>query len=81
MARSKEAMEELLKALNENANEVGLGITQEKTKYDYLEINLKSSNINRDINVKMGPLYFERVQTFIFLGSIVKDKNKKAMKF
>ena len=33
MARSKKAMEESLKALNENANKVGLSINQEKTKY------------------------------------------------
>jgi hypothetical protein len=33
MARSKKAMEELLKVLYEKANEAGLGINQEKTKY------------------------------------------------
>ena len=32
-ARSKKAMEELLKALNEKANEVGLSSRQEKAKY------------------------------------------------
>ena len=41
MARSKKAMEESLKALNENANEVGLSINQEKTKY--LEIKTKEA--------------------------------------
>jgi len=63
MARSKQAMEELLKALKENANEVGLSINQEKTKY--LEINVKRSNINRNTNVKMRQNNFERVQTSI----------------
>lgn len=52
MARNKKAMEELLKALNEKANEVGLSITQEKTKY--LEHNAKRSNKIRNINAKMG---------------------------
>jgi hypothetical protein len=33
IARSKKAMEELLKTLDENANELGLSINQEKTKY------------------------------------------------
>jgi hypothetical protein len=63
VTRSKNAMEESLKALNENANEVGLSINQEKTKY--LEIKTKRSNINRNTNAKMGQHYFERVQTFI----------------
>jgi hypothetical protein len=52
MARSKKAMEELLQALNENTNEVGLIINQVKTKY--LEINVKRSNINRNTNVQNG---------------------------
>jgi hypothetical protein len=39
MARSKKVMEELLKALNKNTNEVGLSINQENTKY--LEVNTK----------------------------------------
>jgi hypothetical protein len=43
MVRSKKPMEELLKALNDKANEVGLSINQEKTKY--LENNAKRSNI------------------------------------
>ena len=64
-------MEELLKALNEKANEVGLSINQEKTKY--LETNAKRSNIIRYINVKMGQHNFDRVQTFSFLGSIIND--------
>jgi hypothetical protein len=66
-------MEELLKALNENANGVGLSINQDKTKY--LEINVKRSNINRNTIVKMGQHNFERVQTFSFLGLIIKDNN------
>jgi len=73
MARSKRAMEELLKALNEKANEVGLSINQEKTKY--LENNAKRSNIIRNINVKMGQHNLERVQTFSFLGSTINDNN------
>jgi hypothetical protein len=56
-------MKELLKALNENAKEVGLSINQEKTKY--LEINAKRSNINRNTNVNMEQHYFERVQTLV----------------
>jgi hypothetical protein len=59
-------MEEVLKSLEENANEVGLGINQEKTKY--IEINVKRSNINRNTNVKMGQNDVEKVQTFSFLG-------------
>jgi len=66
-------MEELLKALNEKANEVGLSINQEKTKY--LENNAKRSNIIRNINVKMGQHNLERVQTFSFLGSTINDNN------
>jgi len=73
MVRSKRAMEELLKALNEKANEVGLSINQEKTKY--LENNAKRSNIIRNINVKMGQHNLERVQTFSFLGSTINDNN------
>jgi hypothetical protein len=73
MARSKKAMEELLKALNEKANEVGLSINQEKTKY--LETNAKRSNIISNINVKMGQHNFERVQTFSFLLSLINDNN------
>jgi len=65
-------MEESLKALNENANEVGLSINQEKTKY--LKIKTNRSNIHRKSNAKMGQHYFERVQTLIFLGSIINDK-------
>ena len=71
MARSKKAMEELLKALNEKATEVGLSINQEKTKH--LETNAKRSNIIRNIN--MGQHNFERVQTFSFLGSLISDNN------
>jgi len=59
-------MEELLKALKEDTNEVGLSINQEKTKY--LEINVKRSHINSNTNVKMGQNDFEKVQTFSFLG-------------
>jgi hypothetical protein len=72
-ARSKKAMEELLKALNEKANEVGLNNGQEKTKY--LETNAKRSNIIRNINVNMGQHNFERVQTFSFLRSTINDNN------
>jgi hypothetical protein len=43
-------MEELLKALNENANEVGSSINQEKTQY--LEICAKRSNKSRNTNLK-----------------------------
>jgi hypothetical protein len=71
MARSKKAMEELFKALNEKINKAGLSINQEKTKY--LETNAKRCNIIRNINVKMGQRNFERVQTFSFLGSIIND--------
>jgi len=56
-------MEELLKALKENANEVGLSINQEKTKY--LENDVKRSNINRNTSVKMRQNNFERVQTSV----------------
>jgi len=56
-------MEKLLTALKENANEVGLSINQEKTKY--LEINVKRSNINRNTNVKTRQNNFERVQTSV----------------
>jgi len=78
MARSKKAMEELLKALNEKANEVGLSINQEKTKY--LQPNAKRSNKIRNINVKMGQHNttqhnFQIVETFSFLGSIINDNN------
>jgi hypothetical protein len=51
MARRKRAMEELLKALNKNANEVGLSINQENAKY--LEVKTKRSNINRSKNVNI----------------------------
>ena len=73
MARSKRAMEELLKALNKNANEVGLSINQENAKY--LEVNTKRSNINRSKNVNIRQHNFERVQTCNFLGSVINDKN------
>ena len=73
MAKSKRAMEELLKALNKNANEVGLSINQENTKY--LEVNTKRSNINRSKNVNIRQRDYERVQTFNFLGSVINDKN------
>jgi hypothetical protein len=73
MARSKRAMEELLKARNKNTNEVGLSINQENTKY--LEVNTKRSNINRSKNVNIRQHNFERVQTFNFLGSVINDKN------
>jgi hypothetical protein len=43
-------MEELLQALNENTNEVGLIINQEKTKY--LESNVKRSNVKRNTNIQ-----------------------------
>lgn len=66
-------MEELLKALKENANEVRLSINQEITKY--LVINVKRRNINRNTNVKMGQNNFERLQTYSFLGSIINDNN------
>jgi hypothetical protein len=45
MARSKR-MEEFLKALNKNTNEVGLSINQENT------VNTKISNINRSKKCK-----------------------------
>jgi len=61
-------MEELLKA-----NEVGLCINQEKTKY--LEPHAKRSNKIWNINVKMGQHNFQTVQTFSFLGSIINDNN------
>ena len=44
-------MEDLLKAQNENANDVGLNINQEETKY--LQINAKRSNIIRNKSVKI----------------------------
>jgi hypothetical protein len=44
MAKSKKAVEDLLNALNEKANEVGLSINQKKTKY--LETNAKRSKKN-----------------------------------
>jgi hypothetical protein len=66
-------LEELLKALKENANEVRLSINQEITKY--LVINVKRRNINRNTNVKMGQNNFERLQTYSFLGSIINDNN------
>jgi hypothetical protein len=47
-ARSKKAMEELLKTINENANELGLSINQEKTKY--IEINAQKAI---EIRIKM----------------------------
>jgi adenine/guanine phosphoribosyltransferase-like PRPP-binding protein len=47
-ARSKKAMEELLKTMNVNANELGLGINQEKTKYR--EINAQKAI---EIRIKM----------------------------
>jgi cell fate (sporulation/competence/biofilm development) regulator YlbF (YheA/YmcA/DUF963 family) len=76
MARSKKAMEESLKALNDNANEVGLSINQEKTKYS--KIKTERRNINRNTNAKMGQHYFERVQTLSFLGSIINNKYVKS---
>ena len=69
MARSKRAMEGLLKALKKNANEVGLSINQESSKY--LEVNTKRSNINRSKNVNIRQHNFERVQIFNFLGSVI----------
>jgi hypothetical protein len=72
MGRSKRAMEELLKARNKNANEAGLSIHQENTKY--LEVITKRSNINRSKNVNIRQHNFERVQTFNFLGSVINDK-------
>jgi hypothetical protein len=44
-------MEELLKALNEKANEVWSRINQQKTQY--LEISAKRSNINMNTRLKM----------------------------
>jgi hypothetical protein len=59
-------MEELLKAMNEEANETGSSINQEKTKY--LEINAKRNNINRNTHLKMGQQNFEIVQTLSSLA-------------
>jgi len=64
-------MEELLKVLNKNANEVWLSINQEHTKY--LEVNIKRSNISKYVNIRQHN--FERMQTFNFLGSVINDKN------
>jgi len=44
-------MEELLKAQNEETNDVGLNIIQEEIIY--LQINAKRSNIIRNQSVKM----------------------------
>jgi len=64
-------MEELLKALNRNAYEVGLSINQENTKY--LDVNIKRSNISKNVNIRQHN--FERMQTFNFIGSVINDKN------
>jgi hypothetical protein len=65
----KKRKEELLKAANEKANEVGSSINQEKTKY--LEIKAKRNNVNRNTHLKMGQHNFEIVQTLSFLGSVM----------
>jgi hypothetical protein len=65
--------EELIKAMNEKANEMGSSINQEKT--EYLEINAKRNHINRNRQLKMGQHNFEIEQTLSFLGSLINYSN------
>jgi hypothetical protein len=65
-----------LKAQNENANDVGLNINQEETKY--LQINAKRSNIIRNKSVKMRQKNFESVETFSFLRSMRNDNRENS---
>ncbi|KAJ4444379.1 hypothetical protein ANN_06171 [Periplaneta americana] len=58
--------------LLEASKEIGLEVNPEKTKYMIMS---SDQNIVRNVNIKIGNLFFEKVQKFKYLGATVTNIN------